>query len=237
MAITDVLKDDDIQHLVEAVGDALAIFLTDFLCVKVGCDDGEPLREVAILQQVNDGIGYVAVVQHLCRLFAEVIDGKQPLRTQSGIARSVLVYIHDIPGIDQSQLEIEIGVCMISIFVKVTTLFEVSDGCAQGKHQCCLAVATRAAQHHAELRIRLGEVMRHLPQVVDGVLVKLYLVVTCLNLEKIVRGKQVQGFLLAHIELKTSRRSPTPFYHRHQFLDERHIYLGFQIVRPLIFVF
>ena len=76
MAITDVLKDDDFKHLVETVCDTCSIFLSNFFCVKVGRDDGELLLEIAILQKVCERIGHIAIVKHLYRLLAEVVDGK-----------------------------------------------------------------------------------------------------------------------------------------------------------------
>ena len=80
MSIRNILKDNDLKHFIEAVSYSSAVLFTDLFGVKVGCHDGELLVEVAVFEQVNQRICDIAVVQHLCRLFAEVVDGKQPFR-------------------------------------------------------------------------------------------------------------------------------------------------------------
>lgn len=62
------------DHLVEPVGNAVTIMLSDLLRREVGGDKGEKLLFVTLCQQVNDWSTDVAIVHYLYWLYAKVID-------------------------------------------------------------------------------------------------------------------------------------------------------------------
>ena len=63
--ISTIVEHDFLDHLIEPVGNAVTIMLSDLLRCKVGCDNGEKLLFITLCQQVNNRGIYVAIVQHL----------------------------------------------------------------------------------------------------------------------------------------------------------------------------
>ena len=75
-AVSTIVEDDFPDHLVEPVGNAVAIMPTDLLRCEIGGDDREELFFITLCQQVNDGCIDVAVVHHFRWLCAEVVNAK-----------------------------------------------------------------------------------------------------------------------------------------------------------------
>ena len=73
-AVSNILKDYDVKHLVEAVSDTVTILLANFRGREVRCDERERLGFVAVLDEPHDRVDWIAELQHFGGLGAEVVD-------------------------------------------------------------------------------------------------------------------------------------------------------------------
>ena len=71
-----ILKDDDVQHLVEAVSDTVTILLANFRRREVSRDERERLGFVEVLDEPHDRIYWIAIIHDLGRFCAEVVDAE-----------------------------------------------------------------------------------------------------------------------------------------------------------------
>ena len=74
--VSNILKDYDVQHLVEAVSDTVTILLANFRGREVRCDERERLGFVAVLDEPHDRIYWIAIIHDFGRFCAEVVDAE-----------------------------------------------------------------------------------------------------------------------------------------------------------------
>lgn len=158
--ISGIGEDDLAHHLVETVGYAVAVsgsyfFLTalrkrpkaDNLWCQVGRKDGKEVTVVASSQQLGYRIEQVAVVHHLKRLGAEIVNGKHPFITET--APFVIVLFADsrkVSGVGNADC-ISLGVIIVNFD------FKFVENLLEGFHKCSFAVAASTAQHNSEFRV------------------------------------------------------------------------------------
>ena len=198
-SVADVLEPDDLQHLVEAVGDAGTVLLSDFLWGEVGCDDREQLVVVSVLEQVNDGADHVSEVQHLGRLLAQVVNGEHLLESVLLELIEVFGNLGDVLGVHNPQADAE----LLAQEFEMATPMQIIDGALQGVEKRSFAVAAGAAHHHAEPRVWLREVSGQRKQVGLSVRIKHRVAMPPLHLQRIVGSQHVQRLKGGHVEPKT----------------------------------
>lgn len=77
-----VVELDDLEHLVAAVADAVAVLGADVAWGEVGCDDGCQLVGIAVFEQVDERCADCAVDLHLGWLASDVLNGQQRVLAQ-----------------------------------------------------------------------------------------------------------------------------------------------------------
>lgn len=232
--VADIVKDDNLKHLIESVSDAFAVLIPDLVGGEVRRDSSEQLMLVSVFHQVNNGAEHIAVIQDLGWLLAKVIDGEHGALSQASYRIEVFRHDYDVHGIDNPHPDSKV----LTEELEMATPVEIVDGTLQGIHERGLAVAAGAAEHHAEFRFLTGEVFGEIFEVSLRVFVEYWSSITALHNRTVMRSQQVQSVSFRHVEPKTIHRNLLPCDLRHQSLDALHIYLRIRrLLRVLIFVF
>lgn len=228
LAVTYVLKDDDVEHLIESVSDSGTILRANLRLSEIRGDEGEELAVIPILEQLNGGVDYRAIVQHLRGLFAQVIDAHGAQRAHGFEFVEILGSVDNIADIKDFcfRAESPSGFRVIEE-LEVVVLVEPADGTKERSHHGGLAIAAAAAEQDAELRILGGDIFGKLRQVGGGVHIEGWDTCAAFDLVGIESGQEVERTLRRHIEPKTTLRNRLPCDCRHQFPDGLHVY--FQI--------
>jgi len=134
-----VLEDDSLHHLVETVGNTVAVFVANLGGGEVGCDDGEELLVVTLGEQVNHRIEHVAEVKNLGGLRAKVINGKHLDVAQALPLLIVgLAQLCDVTRLHDADAPRRVAMLVADV--------EDIEKRLERPHQCCLSVAALAAK-------------------------------------------------------------------------------------------
>ena len=192
-------ENNPVEHLIEAVGDAVAVLLADVARRKVGGDECEELFVVAAREEFYGGVEHVAVVQHLRRLQSQVVDGEHG---QLAVPVVVIVVLAAHPGYLSRRHLVHVERLTVGILASYIAV----EG-THGTHQCGLAVAAGAAEQHAHFR-HLGEPLRHLDDGGTHILGGFIFATAILHLRHDAGSEQLSGLLWGVGQLKTFPRNP-----------------------------
>lgn len=87
-------ENDFVDHLIKAVGNAVAITFADRVA-EVGCDSRKQSAVVAVIQQIADGCSEVAIASHIHIFLPEFVDAEQRRTAKfAELRRVVLPHLH-----------------------------------------------------------------------------------------------------------------------------------------------
>ena len=96
------------QHLVEAVCDAVTILLANFGRREVSSDERERLCAVSVFNQPHDRVNWISKLQHFCRLSAKVIDDEHRPSFKFGKGCYVMGEVRNFASVHNSHTRFEI---------------------------------------------------------------------------------------------------------------------------------
>ena len=197
------------HHLVESVGNAVAISLTNILGFKVRCKDREQLSIVSHSQEFFDGTHDIAIVLHLGWFSSYVINAQYVSSRQFAklgvVCSAKLCNMH---GIDNGE---NIVVVRAMSSVRRQVRFEniqSSDKVLQRLEHGCLAVSTSATQDDTELCGGCRQTFCDLLDLVFNETIADEPTIAELHFIDICRQKILVCLLLRHRQPKTPRHSP-----------------------------